>query len=119
MVRDRFLQLNGERFHYREWSTRGAPLVLLHGLASQSHIFDRVAPMLTDEFRVVAFDQRGHGESFKPDDGYDFATVSADLVAFLDALKIKRAISRDTRGAETWHCISEHIFPTGPRARID
>lgn len=92
MVQDRFIPLRGLQFHYREWSRRGTPLLWLHGLASQSHMFDRAAPLLADNFRVIAFDQRGHGESAKPDQGYDFKTVSEDLRAFLDTLKIKRAI---------------------------
>jgi pimeloyl-ACP methyl ester carboxylesterase len=91
-AQDRWIELRGLKFHYREWSARGAPLVLLHGLASQSHIFDWVAPRLAEHFRVVALDQRGHGESAKPDAGYDFDHIVADLLAFLDALKFKRAI---------------------------
>ncbi len=92
MVHDKFITLRGLQFHYREFSKRGTPLILLHGLASQSHIFDLLAPKLAPSFRVIAFDQRGHGESGKPDNGYDFKNVCADLVALLDALKIKRAI---------------------------
>ncbi len=92
MVHDKFITLRGLQFHYREFSQSGTPLILLHGLASQSHIFDLLAPKLAQSFRVIAFDQRGHGESVKPDDGYDFKNVCADLVALLDALKIKRAI---------------------------
>ncbi len=91
-VQDRWLDLRGLRFHYRDWGGKGAPMVLLHGLASQSHIFDWVAPRLAEHFRVVALDQRGHGESGKPNAGYDFEHIVADLLAFLDALKFKRAI---------------------------
>ena len=36
--------------------------------------------------RVVALDQRGHGQSDQPDSGYDFGSVVADLTAFLDAV---------------------------------
>jgi pimeloyl-ACP methyl ester carboxylesterase len=98
MARDHFLSLCGLRFHYREWSSAGTPLVLLHGLASQSHIFDLVAPLLArpkpgqTRLSVLAFDQRGHGESAKPDEGYDFETVSRDLRALLDALGIRRTL---------------------------
>lgn len=107
MVSDYFLELRGLQFHYREWARtasnadkraldavrqKGAPLIFLHGLASQAHMFDQVAPLLADSFRVIALDQRGHGESAKPNDGYDFANVTQDLVALLDALRIKRAI---------------------------
>lgn len=92
MVHDKFITLRGLPFHYREFSRRGTPLILLHGLASQSHIFDLVAPKLAQSFRVIAFDQRGHGESEKPDEGFDFENVARDVVALLDALKIKRAL---------------------------
>ena len=71
------------RFHYRDWGGAGQPIVLLHGLASTSHIWDLVAPILCSDFRVVALDQRGHGESDKPDSGYDFATVTEDLDRFV------------------------------------
>ncbi len=91
-VQDRWLDLRGLTFHYRDWgrSPSAVPMVLLHGLASQSHIFDLVAPRLAENFRVVALDQRGHGESAKPETGYDFENVCADLLAFIDALKFKR-----------------------------
>src|SRR5205823_10946826 len=83
---DAFVSLRGLRFHYRDWGGRGRPLVLLHGLASTARIWDLVAPLLAARYRVVALNQRGHGESDKPDDGYDFATITGDLAAFLDAL---------------------------------
>ena len=67
-------------------------MVLLHGLASTHRIWDFVAPLLAQDFRVVALDQRGHGESAKPDGGYDFATVAADLNGLLRALKIESPI---------------------------
>lgn len=85
-------QLHGLTFHYRDWGGTGRPLVLLHGLASTSHIWDLVAPRLTDGFRVVALDQRGHGETDKPDTGYDFATIVSDLAAFLEALGLDHPI---------------------------
>jgi len=78
------------RFHYRDWGGTGDPLVLLHGLASNARIWDLTAPFLTGGFRVVALDQRGHGLSDKPDGGYDFASVSGDLAAFVQALGLER-----------------------------
>src|SRR5262249_15758174 len=84
----------GVRLHYREWggparaSEAHVPIVLLHGLASTAHIWDLVAPFLSQERRVVALDQRGHGLSDKPDEGYDFATIVADDFSALDHLYI-------------------------------
>jgi pimeloyl-ACP methyl ester carboxylesterase len=87
-----FISRHGLRFHYRDWGGRGRPLVLLHGLASTARIWDLVAPLLADDYRVVALDQRGHGESDKPDEGYDFATVQGDLAACLEALAFERPL---------------------------
>jgi len=96
---ERFFSLNGLRFHAIDWggprrpSTRPArSIVLLHGLASQAHIWDLVAPQLAERARVIALDQRGHGLSDKPDDGYDFTSVTRDLNRFLDETKIERPI---------------------------
>ena len=65
----------------------GVPFLLVHGLASNCRTWEGVAARLTAlGHPVAAVDLRGHGQSDKPDDGYDFATMSADLVAVLDAL---------------------------------
>ena len=77
--RDEWLTIGGLSFHYRDWGGFGQEIVLLHGLASTCHIWDLVAPLLAQDYRVVAMDQRGHGASAKPEEGYDFATVSRDL----------------------------------------
>src|SRR5438552_915067 len=69
----------GLALHYRDWGGAGRPIVLLHGLASSSRIFDLLAPLLRPYGRVVALDARGHGESAKPDDGYDFPSIVADV----------------------------------------
>jgi len=43
------------------------------------------ATLAARSLRVLALDQRGHGESDQPDTGYDFLTIVADLLGFLDA----------------------------------
>jgi len=85
-----FAEAGGLRFHYRDWGGRGQPLLLLHGLASNARIWDLTAPLLAGGFRVVALDQRGHGLTDKPDGGYDFASVSGDVAAFVQALGLVR-----------------------------
>jgi pimeloyl-ACP methyl ester carboxylesterase len=63
------------------------PFVLLHGLASNARLWDGVAASLAQlGHPVVSIDQRGHGQSSKPDYGYDFTTITDDLAALLDAL---------------------------------
>ena len=80
---DKIVDLRGLAFHYREYEGAGRPLILLHGVASNSRIWITTAPLLEEDFHVYALDQRGHGESAKPDTGYDFDSVVADLDAFV------------------------------------
>src|SRR5919201_5850693 len=77
---------------YRDWPGDGQPIVLLHGLSSSSRIWDQVAARLAPRWRVVALDQRGHGRSDKPDEGYDFETIVADDRAALAALAAERPV---------------------------
>jgi pimeloyl-ACP methyl ester carboxylesterase len=70
-----------------------APSLLLHhGLASSQHIWDLMLPELTERFRVVTYDARGHGLSAKPQSGYGFAHVAADAAAVADATRLRRPI---------------------------
>ena len=89
---DCYIDLRGLPFHYRDWGGNGRPVLLLHGLASTCHIWDLVAPILAADFRIVALDQRGHGRSAQVDDGYDFATVSGDAAAFINAMGWQRPV---------------------------
>jgi pimeloyl-ACP methyl ester carboxylesterase len=63
-------------------------LVLLHGLSSHAHTWDRFAPAVADSFRVLALDQRGHGETDWAEQ-YSTRLMAADLDAFVDALGLR------------------------------
>ena len=89
---DRTIGLRDLSFHYREYGEKGRPIVLLHGVASNSRIWITTAPLLAETFRVYALDQRGHGESAKPDGGYDFDSIVADLEAFIEALELEQPV---------------------------
>lgn len=67
-------------------------LLLHHGLASSQHHWDLMLPELTERFRVVTYDARGHGLSAKPQSGYGFAHVAADAVAVADATRLRRPV---------------------------
>jgi pimeloyl-ACP methyl ester carboxylesterase len=77
-----------------EWGpASGEPFLLVHGLASNARMWDGVGAALADQgYRAVAVDQRGHGRSSKPDDGYDFATLSDDLARVCEALDLDAAV---------------------------
>jgi pimeloyl-ACP methyl ester carboxylesterase len=67
------------------------PLLLLHGVTDSSFTWSRVLPALAARFRVIAPDQRGHGDSERPGGGYRPSELASDALALLDALGIERA----------------------------
>lgn len=89
---DKTLAADDLRFHYRDWGGSGQPVLLLHGLASTGHIWDLVAPLLVDDFRVIALDLRGHGQSDKPEEGYDFEAVGGDVFNVIAELGMERPV---------------------------
>jgi pimeloyl-ACP methyl ester carboxylesterase len=81
------------RLHTYRWPGEGAPFLLVHGLASNGLLWQGVAAALAQAGHdVAAVDLRGHGCSPKPDDGYDFATICADLVETMDDLGFDRPV---------------------------
>ena len=89
---EQVVAVNGNSFYYRDWGGSGQAVLLLHGLASNCRIWDLVAPILGRQLRTLALDQRGHGRSFKPDTGYDFASVVSDLDGFMSAVGIENPV---------------------------
>lgn len=94
MVRDELIEMRGLRFHYRDWSSRrenARDLVLLHGFTGHARSWDAFAEAMTDRYRILALDQRGHGETgWAPPEHYQTSDMADDLVAFVKALDIKR-----------------------------
>lgn len=76
--------------HYEE-AGEGTPLVLIHGLGNDLHLWDGIVPDLAKHHRVLRFDVRGFGLSDKPAGPYSAGLLAQDVAAFLDALQIDRA----------------------------
>ena len=90
--REHTVEARGLRFHYVEWGEPDAPVILmLHGLSSLCRIWDTVARAFQDRYRIIALDQRGHGESAWPAEA-DFATDDyvADVAALADGWGLER-----------------------------
>jgi pimeloyl-ACP methyl ester carboxylesterase len=74
----------------------GRPLVLIHGFTGAKEDFtDWLDPLAALGWHTIAPDQRGHGESHKPDDeqAYSFDIYAADLLALLDAMGWPSAVA--------------------------
>ena len=78
------------KVRYLDWGGEGEPLLALHGLASSAHWYDIVAPLLRDRYHIYAPDQRGHGQTTAAPSGYDWQTLSDDLVGLLDHIGLDR-----------------------------
>lgn len=84
---------SGLRLHYTEWGDPEAePVVLLHGLGGHGRVWEPVARTLAASYRCIAPDARGHGASdWAGPGGYVTDLHFADLVVFMEALRIERA----------------------------
>jgi pimeloyl-ACP methyl ester carboxylesterase len=86
----------GLRLHVREWGTDGPPILFIHGW-SQNHLCwsKQVEGSLAEEFRLVAYDLRGHGMSeapLEPDHYTDGRLWADDVAAIVDELALDRPV---------------------------
>ncbi len=84
-----FVSVNGVRLAYREWPGERGPLVCLPHLTGHKGSFNWLAERLAPDYRVLAVDLRGRGESDRPADGYGFAYHARDVLALADALRLE------------------------------
>lgn len=72
----------------------GDPLVLLHGMFGDGTQWDKIAPMLAKDFRVISLDLLGHGRSPRPKDSQYTAKEHADALHFtLQKLKATESLT--------------------------
>jgi esterase len=91
---ERRVAVNGLRLRYLDWGTTGKPPILfLHGGALTAHTWDLVCLALRYDYRCLALDQRGHGDSdWAPDADYSIAAQRQDVKAFAEALGLDRFV---------------------------
>jgi 3-oxoadipate enol-lactonase / 4-carboxymuconolactone decarboxylase len=84
--------VNSVTVHHRSEGPAAAPaLLLINSLGSDLSLWDPILPELLRHFRVIRYDQRGHGASPVPDGPYQVADLAADALALLDRLGVERA----------------------------
>src|SRR6478735_5624392 len=98
-----YLETNGVRLHYVTAGS-GPLALLLHGYPEFWYSYRYQLPALAQSHRVVALDLRGYNLSDKPPDGYDIATLCADLRGAIQALGERQAdiIGHDWGGVLAW-----------------
>ena len=70
----------------------GRPLVLLHGVTLRADVWAPQFHQLTDRYRVIAVDLRGHGHSKAGSEGYGIPQLATDLATLLRTLDLTGAI---------------------------
>ena len=112
-VRDAAVTLGGLRFHYRDWGDREAPpVVLLHAYTMHAGTWDTFARAIASRFRVLALDQRGHGETdWVPAAGYAEELRHHDVRAFVETLGLGRCSLVGFSFGGTTACSYAALYP--------
>jgi pimeloyl-ACP methyl ester carboxylesterase len=89
---DGYLTANGLRLHYLDWGNPAkTAMILVHGIARHAHTFDHIAPEFARDYRVIALDMRGHGDSaWSPEGAYLVEDHARDLEALIRELGLRR-----------------------------
>lgn len=82
-----------KRIHYQIFGEDSSPkLVFLHGIMGQGRNWLSIAKKFSKNFQCLILDQRGHGQSFHPEKGFELGDFSKDLSDLLDHLGWKEPI---------------------------
>ena len=85
-----FVENQGARIYWDEQG-HGAPILLIMGLGYPSYMWHRTRPILSAQYKTIAFDNRGIGRSDVPAGPYPIALMASDAAAVLDAAGIESA----------------------------
>ena len=91
MFQRHVVDLGGLRLSVLEAGT-GDPLIFVHGVVTTSNIFPKYVAAYSPDFRGIAVDLRGYGDSDKPATGFTIDQFARDLIKLADALRIDKAV---------------------------
>ncbi|MDO3649875.1 alpha/beta fold hydrolase [Nocardia mangyaensis] len=90
----------------------GVPVVLVHGWPDTHHLWDGVVPLLSDRYRVIAYDTRGYGESSAPApvSAYQLSRLATDFFAVVEAVSPTEpvhVVAHDWGSVQVWEAVCE------------
>lgn len=87
-----FIDLPSHRAHYRIDGREGAPwLTFCNSLGTDLQMWDPQVAALSDDYRILRYDRRGHGQSGTPAGLYSIDDLGGDVLGLWDALGIERS----------------------------
>lgn len=112
---------DGTEIFYKDWGPKTAqPIMFHHGWPLSSDDWDaQMLFFLSNGYRVVAHDRRGHGRSAQVSHGHDMDHYASDAFAVVEALDLKNAvhIGHSTGGGEVARYVAKHGGPAGRVAK--
>ena len=105
-----FHTVNGTRWHWAEMGS-GDPVVLLHGIPESWQCWKHQMPKLATQFRVIAFDLKGYGQSGKEEGDYTGNGVAAEVLECLDAMGVE---SFRLAGHDWGVLVGDHVINHAP-----
>ena len=111
--RDSKVSRDGVDLAVRTWSSDKSPtVVLVHGYPDANHVWEKVAERLSRDFKVVAYDVRGAGNSSIPKDraAYKLRQLRDDLHAVMDAVcpnEKVHLVGHDWGSIQTWESVTD------------
>ncbi|WP_459193345.1 alpha/beta fold hydrolase [Halosimplex sp. J119] len=108
----------GVRLHYARTGGDGPPLVVAHGVFDDGLARIPLARDLADQYDVILYDARGHGQSDAPESGYGADDRAADLIGLLDGLDVENPLLLGhSMGGDTVLATAAN-YPDRPRAVV-
>jgi non-heme chloroperoxidase len=110
MSTGRVTRKDGTQIFYKDWGT-GQPVVFSHGWPLNADAWDdQLWYVVSNGFRAVAHDRRGHGRSSQPWDGNDMNTYADDLAAVIEGLDLRDVVlvGHSTGGGEITRYMGRH-----------
>jgi len=93
MHSEKRIPVNGVEISYLETGVADAlPVIFIHGFPFNKLMWSSQLNVLGKNYRCIAYDVRGHGQSQAGDTDFSIDLFADDLLAFLDVLKIKKAV---------------------------
>jgi pimeloyl-ACP methyl ester carboxylesterase len=101
---------DGHRLFYVDKGV-GRPVVFIHGWTLSSAIWTAQTDFVAAQgLRAIAYDRRGHGQSSKPETGYDYETLAVDLATLLERLDLRDVVlvGHSMGGGEVVRYLARH-----------